>query len=76
MSSGFVVDTPVTDGAVPVPVFVYGKPELGSNGLLVFAPDTPNATAESPFVASPAPNVTVKEIEPPALKTAYHSEIR
>jgi hypothetical protein len=77
MSFAFEVDTPVTDGApVVVPVAVYGRPVWESNGLLVFAPDIPNATAETPLVASPVVKVTVKEIEPPALKTAHHSEIR
>ena len=77
MSFAVVVDTPVTVGSpVAVPVAVNGRPECESNGLPEFAPDTPNAIAEIPFVASPLLKLTVKEMEPPALKTAYHSEIR
>jgi len=78
MSFAFEVDTcpVVVVGSPLVPVFVYGKPELESKGLLVFAPDMPNATAEIPFVESPPANVTVIEREPPVLKTAHHSEIR
>jgi len=76
MAFELVVDTPVTDGEVPVPVALYGRPPFESKGLLVFAPDIPNATAEIPFVESPLLNVTVIEIEPPALNTAHHSEMR
>ena len=76
-SFAFEVDTPVTVGSpVAVPVAVNGRPECESNGLPVFAPEMPKAIAESPFVPSVLPNETVIESEPPALKTAYHSEIR
>jgi len=78
MSFAFEVDTcpVVVIGPPLVPVFVYGRPVWVSKGALVYAPDMPNATAEIPFVASPELKVTVSESEPPALKSAHHSEIR
>jgi hypothetical protein len=76
MSFLFVVDTPVTEGTLLLPVAWYGNPLLVSKGLVVFAPDMANATAESPFDESPLENVTVIIIEPPAVKGAHHSEIR
>jgi hypothetical protein len=77
MSYAFDVYTPVTDGTLAlVLVAVYGNPVWVSNGLAQFAPDMLNATTESPFDESPLLNLTVIVIEPPAGKTAHHSERR
>jgi hypothetical protein len=64
ISSGFVVVTPVTVGVLAVLLLAeYGKPEFGSNGLLVFAPDTPNTTTAAASEEDRVPlNVTVIEV--------------
>ena len=78
ISSGLVVDTPDTDGAlVPEAVAVAGRLAFGSNGLVVFAPDIPKTitspTSEEP--RGPLVNVTVIEVTV-ELATAYHSAIQ
>jgi hypothetical protein len=65
MSSGFVVDTPVTVGVLePLLLAVYGAlVTAGSNGLVVFAPDTPNTTTDAASEEDKVPvNVTVTEV--------------
>jgi hypothetical protein len=59
-----VVVTPVTVGVLAVLLLAeYGKPEFGSNGLLVFAPDTPKTTTAAASVLDRVPlNVTVIEV--------------
>jgi hypothetical protein len=77
ISSGLVVDTPVTVGSpVAEETTVAGRLALGSNGLLVFAPDTPMTMTSPTWLLPRVPlNVTVTEVTV-ELATAYHSAIQ
>jgi hypothetical protein len=63
MSFAIEVDTAVTVGAPLVLLeALYGNPLWVSNGVLVFAPDTPNTMTAPPSLARLALNVTVIEV--------------
>jgi len=77
MSFAIEVDTAVTVGAPLVLLeALYGNPLWVSNGVLVFAPDTPNTITSPTWLLPRVPlNVTVIEVTV-ELATAYHSAIQ
>jgi hypothetical protein len=70
------VETDETVGAAPAAVHVltavFGSPEAGSNGVVVSAPETPNAIAEAAVGAEESATVITSE-DTAVAATPYHS---